>query len=311
MKLSFEAVGPIFLLMLVGYIIKCTRMVDKKELEAINKLVFRIFLPTLLFYDIYSTKISEIIDVKLILFVIAGIIAVFAVGLIFTLLITKENTKRSVILQSLFRSNYAILGVPLVKYICGADSGGLASFMIVIIVPLFNILAVAALKIFGRGNEKLKISHFLKGIVTNPLIIGCITGLVFFLLDVRLPSVMHKAIGNISSVASPLAIIVLGAGFDFSDTRGYIKELIVSVSARLLIIPMLMLAFAVWLGFSGEALACVLVAFGAPVAVSSFSMVQQMGGDEKLAAQTIVITSVGCLITLFGWIFTLSYFNLF
>ena len=143
-KLSFEAVMPIFLLMLVGYVIKRMGMADKKNFDTINKLVFKVFLPALLFYNIYSARVSDVLDVKLILFTVAGIIGVFVVGYFITLLVTKENAQRGVILQSFFRANFAILGIPLVKYICGEGSGALTSFMIVVVVPAFNILAVVA-----------------------------------------------------------------------------------------------------------------------------------------------------------------------
>lgn len=310
-RLSFEAVMPIFLLMLVGYIIKRLGMADKKSFDTINKLVFKVFLPVLLFYNIYGTKVSGVLDWKLMAFVVAGIISVFIAGYFIAMVVTKENARRGVLLQSFFRANFAILGVPLVKYICGEGSGGLTSFMVVVIVPAFNILAVVALKRFGSGEKKLGILSLLKGVATNPLIIGCVLGLIFFLLDIKLPSVVEKAVKDISSVATPLAIIALGAEFEFSDMRGYVKEIVVATLARLVIVPAIMLPIAVRLGFSGEALACLLVAFGAPIAISSFSMAQQMGGDEKLAAQIIVVTSAACLFTLFGWIFVLSYLNLF
>ncbi len=310
-KLSFEAIMPIFILMLVGYVIKRIGLADKKSFDTINKLIFKIFLPVLLFHNIYSAKTNQVLDVKLILFTIAGVLGIFVVGYFFVLLSTKENAKRGVILQSLFRANFAILGIPLVNYICGEGSGGLTSLMIVIVIPVFNILAVAALKRFSVNNEKLNMLSLCKGVITNPLIIGCLIGLVFVLLDIKLPSVVERSVKDIATMATPLSIIGLGSEFEFTDMKGYLKEISIAVSARLIVIPMIVLAFAIWLGFSGEALVCLMVAFGGPVAISSFAMVQQIGGDEKLAAQVIVVSSAACLVTLFGWIFTLSYLNLF
>ena len=311
LKLSFEAVVPIFLLMLVGYVIKRIGTVDKKGFDVINKLVFKVFLPVLLFYNIYTAEISEVVDLKLILFTVISVLGIVVIGYFAVLLITKDDAKRGVILQSLFRSNYAILGIPLVRYICGEGSGALTAFMVVIIIPVFNILAVAALKRFGGKDAKFDLVSVLKGIVTNPLIIGCIIGLVFFMLDIKLPFVAEKAVKDISSIASPLSIIAIGAEFGLADTTGYLKGIIITVVLRLIVIPMIILALAVCAGFSGEALACILVTFGGPVAISSFAMAQQMGGDEKLTAQVVVISSGACIITFFGWIFTLSYLNLF
>ena len=311
LKLSFEAIAPIFLLMLLGYVLKRLKIADKKGFDTINKLVFKVFLPVLLFYNIYKTKTAEVFDLKLIAFTVSGILCVFVLGYFAVLYLSKENAKRGVMLQGFFRANFAILGVPLVNYICGEQAAGLTSLMVAVVVPVFNVLAVVALERFREGNEKLNILRLLKGVISNPLIIGCAVGIVFFALDIKLPMVIEKSVGNVSSVATPLAIIALGAGFEFSGIGGYVREIAIVVSARLVIIPLIIIPIAVWLGFSNEALACLLITFGAPIAVSSFSMSQQMGGDEKLSAQVIVISSALCLITLFGWIFALSSMGLF
>ncbi|MBQ2932731.1 MAG: AEC family transporter [Clostridia bacterium] len=128
----------------------------------------------------------------------------------------------------------------------------------------------------------------------------------------------NKASRNIGKIGkghfvccNALAIIVLGSEFEFSAVKGCLKELVITVGTRLVLAPLIMVTAAVKLGFTGEALACILVVFAAPVAVSSISMAQQMDGDEQLAAQLVVISSALSLLTLFVWIFSLGYFNLF
>lgn len=303
--LSFESVMPIFLMMLLGYVLKCLGAADKKTFDAINRLVFKVFLPVLLFNNIYSTKSTGIFDGKLVAFAAAGILLVFALGYGAVLLLCRDNAKRGAMLQGIFRSNFAILGVPLVDYVCRGESSGLASLMVAIVVPLYNVLAVITLERFRSG--KPSFAKLGKGIVTNPLIIGCGAGLLFLLSAIRLPALLENTIDDIGAIASPLALIVLGASFTFSSIKGYVKELAIVVSTRLVIVPLMMLSLAAACGFRDEALACLLVVFGSPVAVSSFAMAQQMGADEKLAAQAVVITSALCIVTLFVWIFVLSF----
>jgi len=309
LKLSFEAVTPIFLLMLLGYVLKNIKVVDKKCFDGMNKLVFKVFLPTLLFYNIYNTQNPEVFNSKLVVFTIVGVLVVFFVGYVSVLHLTKDNSRRGVMLQGFFRSNYAILGIPLVNYVCGEKASGLVSLMVAVVVPLFNVLAVVSLERFRDGN--INVAKLLKGVITNPLIIGCVLGAVFFGFGITLPSVLEKTVSDISKIATPLAIIVLGASFTFSSIKGYVKELVITVSARLVIVPLVMLSIAAALGFKGEALACLMVVFGSPVAVSSFSMAKQMDGDENLAAQVVVVSSAACLLTLFAWIFALSSLGLF
>ncbi len=298
-------------MMLVGYFIKQTGLASKTTLDGINKLVFKVFLPTLLFYNIYSTQSLSSFDWKLPVFMVVSVLIVFAIGSVAVLISTKENEKRSVILQAMFRSNFAILGIPLINSICGDKVSGLASLMVAIVVPLFNILAVASFLIFGKGGNSFSIKSFLKGLVTNPLIIGCVLGLVFYGVGIKLPHVLEKAVADISKITTPLSIIVLGAGFTVPALKSYYKEIILSVGARLIVVPILMVSAAVLCGFRGEALACLLIASGAPAAVSSFSTAQVMGGDGELAAQIVVVSSALCILTLFCWIYLLSSLGLF
>lgn len=310
-KLSFNAIAPIFLLMFLGYVLKCLKVCDKKGFDLINKLVFKAFLPTLLFYNIYKTEQANVVDPKLVIFTVVGILSVFIIGYFSVFFLTKENSKRGVMLQGFFRTNFAILGIPLVSYICGEKAEGLASLMVAVVVPMFNILAVIALERFRDGSGKPNILKLLKGMAKNPLIIGCLIGLLFMVLDFKLPYVIEKAVSDIGSISTPLAIIALGAGFEFSGIGGQLKEISIIIIARLILIPLIVLSAAVLCGFSGEALACLLITFGGPIAVSSFPMVQQMDGDEKLAAQVIVISSALCLFTLFFWIFGINSLGLF
>ncbi len=309
LKLSFESIMPLFILMALGYAIREIKLADKKNFDVMNKLVFTVFLPTLLFYNIYKTGAATNFDLKLAGFVVIGILTVFAVGYFVVKVLSRDNSKRGVMLQGFFRSNYAILGVPLVEYICGGNSTGLASLMVAVIVPVFNVLAVISLETFRGG--KVSFKELIKGIITNPLIIASLLGVLFMFCNITLPTVIEKAVSDISKIASPLAIIILGASFSFSSIKGYVRDITIVVLTRLVIVPLLAVVAAVLLGFTGEALACLLIAFGAPVAVSSYSMSQQMGGDETLSAQVVVISSALCLATLFMWIFILSYMGLF
>ena len=309
LQLSLNAVLPIFILMAFGYLLRLFRVAEKSHFDAANKLVFRIFLPVMLFYNIYKTETLKIFDLKLISFTIIGILSIYILGYFVVLGVTRDNSKRGVMLQGFFRSNYAILGIPIVNYICGGNTIGLASLMVAIVVPVFNVLAVICLEGFRKG--KVNIFSLIKGIITNPLIIGCILGAVCLVSKVNLPYLIENAVIDISKIATPLSIIALGASFTFTSLKGRVRELLITVFTKLIFSPLIMLTIAVFLGFKGEALACILITFGSPVAISSFAMSQEMSGDEKLSAQVVVLSSALCVLTLFGWIFILSRLGLF
>lgn len=309
--LSFNAIMPVFLLMLFGYLLKILKIADKNQFDAANKLVFKVFLPILLFYNIYTTESLKIFNLKLISFTVIAVLTVYILGYFIVLGVTNDNSKRGVMLQGFFRSNYAILGIPLVNYICSGNNTGLSSLMVAIIIPVFNVLAVICLEGFRKTKGNVNIFRLITSIFTNPLIIGCVTGALFLVFKIKMPPLIEGAVNDISKIATPLSIIILGASFTFTNLGGRVKELIITVFAKLIFVPLFIILPAIILGFRGEALAVILITFGAPVAISSFAMSQQMGGDEALSAQTIVVSSVLCLFTLFGWIFALNYFGLF
>lgn len=309
--LSFNAVTPLFILMLVGYVIKRVNIAKKKDFDMVNKLVFKVFLPVLLFYNIYTTNTVDTFDIKIVSFLVIGVLLTFVLGYFITKVITKENSKRASMLQGYFRSNFAILGIPLINSICGNNVTGLTYLMVAVVVPLFNILAVFCFEVFNTNDDKLNIKSLLKGVVTNPLIIGCAIGLVFFAFRIKLPYVLEKSVSDISKIATPLSIVAIGGSFTFGSIKGCVKEVVVTVVARLVIVPLIAVVTAVAFGFRGEALACLLIAYGAPIAISSFAMSQQMGGDEDISANAVVFSSMFCIVTMFFWIYILSSLGLF
>ena len=296
LQVSFEAVMPIFLLMAVGYGIKCCRLVDETVFAALNKLIFRVFLPILLFQNIRSSDVTAVLDWRLIGLAVALVLVLFVIGYF------------GVMAQVFFRSNFAILGIPIVDYVCRGQAEGRVSMVVAVLVPLFNVLAVIVLERYRGG--KVKPLRLLKGIATNPLIIACALGAVSLALPFTLPPLLDGAVVSLSEVASPLSLVVLGAGFTFSGVRGYARELTVMTAVKLIAAPLFSLTVAALCGFRGESLACILAAFGAPMAVSSFSMAQEMDADSQLAAQGVVVTSGTCLLTLFVWVFLLSVIGL-
>lgn len=308
--LSFNAVTPLFLLMLLGYVIKRMGIAKKSDFDMVNKLVFKIFLPVLLFWNLYTTETVETFDIKIVLFTLLGVALTFILGYLYTFFAIEENPKRASMLQGFFRSNFAILGIPLINSICGDNVTGLTYLMVAVVVPLFNVLAVLCFELYGNG-KKTSIKSVLKGIVTNPLIVACVIGIIFFLFKIKLPYVIEKSVSDVSKIATPLAIVAIGGSFTFGSIKGCFKETAITVFARLVLIPLIAVVCAVFLGFTGEALACILITFGGPIAISSFSMAQQMGGDEDISANVVVFSSMFCIVTMFVWIYILNTFGLF
>ena len=282
-------------------------MYDAVTLKTINKLVFKVFLPIYLFYSIYSTDLSAAFKPRVIIFAVAGLLLWFLLLMLLVPLLEKENAKRGVMVQAMFRSNFVLFGLPVAVSLCGEDKIGTTSLLLGIVVPIFNVLAVITLEIFRGGKPSVK--KIIKGIITNPLIIASALGVGVYLLKVDLPYALEKTVIDFGKIATPLALMALGGEFKFSKIKGDFRQLIISVAGKLVISPLIMVTAAILLGFRNEILVPILLMAGAPTAVSSYTMAQQMGGDGELAGEIVVFTTGISIVTIFLWVFVLKQLN--
>lgn len=302
--LSFNVVLPIFLCILLGYFLRRIRMVDTPSLNVMNKLCFKVFLPIYLFNNIATTNLAAAFNGKLLATAYLGVTAQFILLMLLIPRLEKENPRRGVLIQAMFRSNFALFGLPLALSLCGTEKVGPTSILVGFTVPLFNILAVVSLESFRGGKPSIK--KMAKGIATNPLIIASLLGIVFNLLDFTLPGAVQKSVNDLGGVATPLSLVALGGSFTVSKVKEYKKQLTIGVLGRLVFSPLLMVSAGILLGFRNELLIPLLIMSGAPTAVSSFPMAQQMDGDGELAAGLVVFTSGLAILSMFLWIFVLK-----
>ena len=274
---SVNAVLPIVLLILLGYLLKRFRFLNDNFVKIGNKFVFKVCLPCMLFINIYD-KMNSFADIRwdVVIYSVIMICVIFGLGLLTAILTTKKNKRRGVILQCSFRSNFAIIGLTLVDRL-GGDTG-IASIISAFSIPVFNILAVVALSIFAEEEETVEVGSgeqlsieleksepkkksfgksagkILLNIIKNPLIIGVVVGLVFvgireieraacggavpFRFDNQLKFLYTCAV-DLKAIASPLALVVLGGQFEFSAVKGMTKEIIVGTVWRIVLAPLL------------------------------------------------------------------------
>ena len=302
--IAFNVVLPLMLCIMLGYFLARIGMIKEELRKGLNALSFKIFLPFYLFNSVYTTDVSTSFNAKLMIFCCVAMLAWFGLLMYLIPRMEKENPRRGVLIQAMFRSNFALFGLPMAESLCGAERMGPTSLLIGVCVPLVNILAVITLETFRGGKPSVK--KMLIGIAKNPLIIASVLGVAFNLLNIPLPSAVHKTITDLGKVTTPLSLVALGASFTFASAAAFRKQLIVGVSGKLVVCPLIMVTLAVLLGLRAEMLVPVLIFFAAPTAVSSFPMAQQMDGDGELAASLVVFTSTLSILTIFIWIFVLK-----
>lgn len=309
LMISANAVLPMCLVMALGYGTRRLGWLRREEISTINKIAFRIFLPCLLYYNIYCSDLSGSFDPLLMAYAVGGVLLTFGLALGYTLLTEKLPERRGVLIQGMFRSNYVIMGIPVATALLGADQLGTVSILIAVIVPLFNMLAVVVLEVF-RG-QKPKPLHILGQIAKNPLVIGSVLGILTLVAGIRLPHILEQTIQSVSAIASPLQLFLLGAFFQFSGLKTYRRELVTVSIAKLIVSPGLFLGLGALLGFRGVAFVSLIGIFASPTAVNSFTMAQQMGGDAELAGDIVVTASAASILTMFLWIFLFKSLGMF
>lgn len=297
--ICLNAIVPIFLIIAAGYAARRAGIIMEREVPRMNAAAFKIFMPMMCFYNVYNSELSSAVRPRLLVYTFCAILAVFALALLFAIVCVGDRSRRSVVAQGLYRSNYLILGVPFVAGLVGETELGVAAVMGALIAPTFNVLAVVLLESYNGGKPGRK--KLALGIAKNPLILGSLAGLLLLALGVRLPAPLETAARDMSRVSNPLLLFLLGAFFHFDDAKEHWRELVAVSLGRLIVIPALALFPAMYLGFRGAEFATLIAVFASSTAVASFVMAEQMGGDAKLAGNIVVVTSACASFTLFAW----------
>ena len=306
--LSASVVFPLFVMMLLGYTLKLIGIFNDSFLKQLNALCFKVFLPTLLFINIYTSDFSGSISPQLIMFAIGCVIATFTILMIVIPLIESENTNRGVMVQGIFRSNYILFGMPIAIALYGSDNTRTTVILIAFVVPLFNLLSVIALGVFS--NNKQTKTQIFKQVLKNPLIISSILGFCFIVTGIQMPMLFEETILDIAGVATPLALIVLGGSFNFRSVGKYKKLLSICVISKLIFIPLFFIPISVFFGFRGMELSALMAMFASPTAVSTYTMAQNAKSNDELASQIVVFNSIISIVTIFICIATLKYLKL-
>ena len=307
---SLNATIPIFLMMLLGMLFRKLGWMDEVFAAKMNKFVFLVPLPVLLFEQLATVDFSEVWDIKFILFCFVVTAISITISTLISLL-WKDRSIKGEFIQATYRSSAALLGIAFIQNIYG--TAGMAPLMIIGSVPLYNIMAVVVLSVFKPGNnsfDKALVKKTLKGIATNPIIIGIVVGFVWSALKLPMPLILHKTVSSIGATATPMGLMSMGATFELRKATSKMKPTIVAVFMKLVGFCAVFLPVAAVLGFRNEELIAILVMLGSATTVSSFVMARNMGHEGTLSSGVIMMTTLLSAFTLTMWLDVLRSFGL-
>lgn len=308
---SLNATMPVFLVMLLGWLLKRRNFITDEFVSIADKVVFKVALPVLVFKDIAAADLYSDFNWRFVLFCFFGTCIFFGVTWIFAEIFIKDKSMIGSFVQGSFRGSAAILGMAFAQNIYGTS--GLVPMMIVASIPLFNIFSVIVLMRSANAGEKDKkavLKKTLKGIVTNPIIIGIFAGIPFALLRVTFPPIIEKTLISVGSLSTPLALLAIGGSFSTGAALSKWKPTVAASIIKLILIPGIFLPIAVAMGFRNDEMVALLILTGAPTTVSSYIMAKNMDNDGVLASGIVVMTTLLSSITLTGIIFILKSYNI-
>lgn len=314
---SLNATLPLFIMMVVGYVLKRINFIDEHGSNQMNRLVFRVFLPALLFMDLAKEDFRAIWDGQMILFCFVVTVLSILIALIVSL-IDKDKCERGEIIQGSFRSAAATLGIAFMLNIY--DSATAVALMIIGSVPLYNVFSVIILSVTAKdegisgeadaADKKAKNRALLKktlyNVVTNPIILSIAAGLIWSLLEIPMPTIMSKSVTYLANLASPLALIVLGSEFEFSAAGKKLKEIVAVSFTKLILLCMIFLPIAISIGYRDEKLVAILIMLGSGTTSSSFIMAKNMGHEGVISSSVVMITTLLMSFTMTMWLFILK-----
>ena len=329
---TINAIGPLILLILLGYYLKHIHFFKDEFLRDANKMVFRIFLPVFLFYNVYKIDNLQSIPWISVGYALCIIIAIYFIGMIIIHFFVHDPKQKGVILQCAFRSNYAIIGLPMAVSLGNEDAVSFAVALTAFTIPVYNILAVIALSIYVDDDHgKINWRRVIHNILTNPLIIAIGLGFILVCLRSFIPKqadgdlvfsleeavpLLFDVIKELAGVASPLALIVMGGLFEIKEFKNLYPQILIGTILRTVIAPLIGLGIAILLSrivpevaFSQREYPAYIALFSTPVAVSSAIMAKEMNNDEQLASQLVVWTSIFSMGTIFIIIVGMKYFG--
>ena len=319
---SLNATMPIFLTMLCGYFLHRVGLVSDSLASGINRFVFQLALPVLLFQDLFLQDFAAAWNGRFVLFCfLATLVSILLISAVSGVFI-KNLSLRGEFIQVSYRSSAAILGIAFIQNIYGAGNSGMGPLMILGSVPLYNIFAVIILSLTAssessgkeRANGLLPDSQLLKktllGIVKNPIILGVAAGFAWSLLKIPRPAVFVSVVHNIAVLATPLGLISMGASFDFKKISGNFHLSLIAAFIKLVLQAAVFLPIAVFCGFRSQELIALIVMLGSASTVTCYIMARNMGHEGALSATTVMLTTIGCAFTLTFWLWLLRTLNL-
>ena len=304
-----NAVIPSAIYLLIGILLKTAGVVSDEDVKKFTRVVFVTLYPFIMFDNLYGKNIGENFDLLLVVYSVLFTCLQIAVTWFAVSRLVKEDRNKGTMIQSAFRSNIILMGLPVGINLFGKGNVTQVALVILFVVPIYNVMSVVVLERFRGG--KADLVRTTKNVLKNPIILGAIAAGVVMLIGIKLPVPIEQTVSTLSDCTAPIAMILLGAALNLKGFSSDRKKIAFCVASKIMIWPAIGIAGAVWLGMRDVALIAVLLMLATPTALASYAMAESMGGNGRLAGETVVISTIGACFTMPVWLFILKTAGMF
>ncbi len=293
--------APILLLVVLGIFLGRLRFLGVEFSADLNKLVFWIALPALLFRSVAHAEHPGPKTYSLLALLIGATLVIALAGWLLALALRLPEHSRGTLSQSAFRGNLAYIGIPVLAYAFADQPGnsgafGTAVIVMAVLMIFYNVLAVVVLSIGHRSENPIRTA--LTSIFSNPLLLAGMAGLPLALTGTRLPAFLDRALESLGGAAVPIALLCIGGSLAHARPGDRLREILGAAALKTFALPALVYFSAPLFGLVGADLRIALVLSACPTAAAAFVMARQMGGDGPLASGSIVVSTVLAAVSL-------------
>jgi len=306
--MAARVVVPMAIMVIIGVALRLIKIIDAPTMKKVDTLIFKVTMPTLMFYNIYKTDFNQLHNVNYIIYGSIGLIVLFVFSLTVVPKFIHPRSTASSYGQAIMRSNYLVFGAAVAESIYGSGNYGIITLMGAVVVPMFNVLSAILLEAGRHGTASIKKLGF--SILINPNIFAALVGLAINFSGVVIPDLFLGVVKDIAGLTTPLSFLSIGVSLGASGVLIKKAYLASAVTLRLIVIPLIFVVGGVLLGFRGQELCALMILFAAPTAVSSYPMAVAMDADGDFAGQMVAFTTIICLPTIFIWTLVLNSLHL-
>lgn len=284
---------PVFALLLFGHLLNRMGITHDAFLKTADKLIYFIFFPALLFWKIGAAASDHIGDPGLYKAAICGVFSVYVLSSLYIKIFRVSAYQAGSFSQSCYRFN-TYIGMAVVLSALGEDGARQFSILIGLIIPLINVLAVSTLSWFSEDKVTLRkrVSLTTKALLTNPLIIACLTGIAYWKWIGGFPVFIDNTFRLASFVTLPLALLSIGGALTLSGMKKHLKLSLVAGVFKLIVLPLAGYLFLKAFDTSGVSFKVGMIYFALPTSTALYILSAQLSSDTRLASAAIALSTI-------------------